>query len=122
MLSQEIEQKYLKEQLQEVEKDIKSLATDLEQAKYFTKVKELQLEKKNNLKISLEKRLENLKQRDNSLAGYMSADTVVKNDQQFITNENKININIAQMESYDNQLKGTKNIFKKADITIQRKN
>lgn len=121
MLSQEIERNYLVKQIEELDKDINSLKKELSDAKSFIKLKELHLEKKSNLKISLEKRLEQLKQNDNSLAKYMDNTRVIENNQQFVTNERQMTANNAQIDAYNVQLNNTENKFKKADLLIQRK-
>ena len=121
MISQDIEREYLKKQLEEVEKDIETLKEDIKNAELFTKRKELKLEQKQNLKISLEKRLNNLNTNDNSLSGYLNNDRVNKLDNAFIENQESINSNNDQIRLYNEQIENSKSIFKKADLLIQRK-
>lgn len=121
MISQDIERKYLEEQISELDKDIEAIKTDLATVGTFVNIKSLQLEKKQNLKISLEKRLENLLHNDNSLAQYMDSDRVLGRDQKFILNEQKIDANTSQINDYQEQLDKAESVFKKADLLIQRK-
>lgn len=121
MISQDIERKYLEEQISELDKDIETIKTDLATVGTFVNIKNLQLEKKQNLKISLEKRLENLLHNDNSLAKYMDSNIVLENDQKFNLNEQKMNANTSQINDYQEQLEKAGNIFKKVDLTVQRK-
>ena len=121
MLSQEIEQKYLIEQISELSKDIEAIKTDLATVGTFISIKNLQLEKKQNLKISLEKRLEQLKNNDHSLARYMDNESVLNNDKQFATNERQKITNNSQIDAYNEQLNNTDSKFKKIDLLIQRK-
>lgn len=121
MLSQEIEQKYLIEQISELSKDIEAIKTDLATVGTFVSIKNLQLEKKQNLKISLEKRLEQLKNNDHSLARYMDNESVLNNDKQFATNERQKITNNSQIDAYNEQLNNTDSKFKKIDLLIQRK-
>lgn len=121
MLSQEIEQKYLIEQISELSKDIEAIKTDLATVGTFVSIKNLQLEKKQNLKISLEKRLEQLKNNNHSLARYMDNESVLNNDKQFATNERQKITNNSQIDAYNEQLNNTDSKFKKIDLLIQRK-
>ncbi len=121
MLSQEIEQKYLIEQISELSKDIEVIKTDLATVGTFVSIKNLQLEKKQNLKISLEKRLEQLKNNNHSLARYMDNESVLNNDKQFATNERQKITNNSQIDAYNEQLNNTDSKFKKIDLLIQRK-
>lgn len=121
MLSQDIEREYLNKQLEEVKKDIDSIQKEISELQSFTRLKEIQLEKKQNLKISLEKRLNNLSVGDNSLASYLNNEKVSKRDDNFVKNQQTIESNTQQISNYEEQIKDTKNIFVKADLMIQRK-
>lgn len=121
MISQDIEREYLKKQLEEVEKDIETIKEDIKNAEVFTKRKELKLEQKQNLKISLEKRLNNLNVNDNSLSSYLNNERVTNLDNAFIENQESINANNEQIRLYNEQIENSKGILKKADLLIQRK-
>lgn len=121
MLSQNIEIENLNKQLEQVNKDIETIQNDIKESLNFVKLRELHLEEKKNLKTSLEKRLENLMKGDNSLSSFLDDEKVAKRDNAFVITETKMVNNNTRINQYNEQLKETKNIFKKADLTIQRK-
>lgn len=121
MLSQDIEKEHLKKQLEEVEKDIESIEKEINELQSFTRIKEFQLEKKKNLKHSLETRLNNLSNNDNSLSSHLKSEKVAERDNNFKQNSTTIKANEVQIDSYSARINDTKNIFIKADLMIRRK-
>ena len=121
MLSQDIEKEHLKKQLEEVEKDIESIEKEINELQSFTRIKEFQLEKKKNLKHSLETRLNNLSNNDKSLSSYLNSEKVAERDNNFKQNSTAIKANEVQINNYSAKINETKNVFVKTDLMIRRK-
>lgn len=121
MISQSIELENLKKQLEEVNKDIESIQNDIKESESFINLREQHLEKKKNLKTSIEKRIESLKFGESSYSSFLDNESVQKRDISFASNQEQINQNNEKISQYNEQLKDTKSFFKKADITLQRK-
>ena len=123
MLSQDIEREHLKKQLEEVGKDIENIEKEINELQSFTRIKEFQLEKKRNLKHSIETRLNNLDKEDVdiSLASHLDSKKVNDRDNNFKQNNETIISNEVQINNYSAKINETKNIFIKTDLTIRRK-
>lgn len=123
MLSHNIEIENIENQISIVNEEINAIQNEINESNKKLRFKTIELEQKRSTKISLEKKLNELKLQDSehSLTGYMSNERIDKIDKAYETNNQIINSNVEKLNDINDKIVSSKSFLTRIDLKIERR-